>query len=572
MKIKKLIIFLFIGIIVLFYSSCEDDYETVPLEQFTIDFVFSTTDSLGKQAYKYLTSVYSRLPNGHNRVGGDYLDAASDDAISSAITENAVAKLATGQYTSASTIYSDMAWGDYYHGIRIASTFISNIDVVPLMETFNDGLPLNSAWKSEARFIRAFLYFELIKRYGGVPIMGDEVRQLGDDLELPRNTFEECVNYIVNELDEIRDSLRIAPITDLSAYGHVVTRESAMALKSRVLLYAASPLFNGGNIDASNPLTGYVDEDAQRWKAAADAAKYFIDNYTYFELLPNFNDVFTTPANKEVIFYRQSGENTSIEYTNGPVGFSGNAMGNGRTSPSQNLVDAFPMLNGKSIDDETSGYNMLNMYDNRDPRMNKTVIHNGSDWLSTTIETFDGGVNNPNIANQKTKSSYYMRKFMGNFEGSKEYSNTLHEWILFRYAEILLNYAEAQNEYAGPTDEVYQVIFDLRNRAGIEAGDDEMYGLKAGMSKAEMRKIIQNERRIEMAFEEQRYWDVRRWKIAEDVMNESIKGLQIIKSASDLNMREIEILQPSFATRQYFYPIPYNEVIKNDNMVQNPGW
>lgn len=573
MKIKKYILMLGVGC-ALFNTSCTDDYEAVPLEQFTLDFVFSETDSLGNQAYQYLNSVYSQMQNGHNRVGGDYLDAATDDAISSSLTENDVYKLATGQYTAASQIGSDMRWNQYYAGIRTATTFITNIDRVPLMDTFNDGEPLNRAWKSEARFIRALHYFNLVKRYGGVPLLGDHVYQLGEDMELPRNTFEECVDYIVSELDAIRDSLRTAPITDLSTKGHAVTREAAMALKARVLLYAASPLFNGENIAPSNELTGYTDYSAERWKLAADAAKYFIDNYTFFELVPEFQNVFTVDANPEIIFFRQGGNNRNIETTNGPVGFSSQNLGNGRTSPSQNLVDAFPMLDGKSISDSSSAYrySVSSMYQNRDPRLKKTVLHNGATWLNTTLETYQGGTNNPAGATQKTKTSYYLRKFMGAFENEANYYDVRHNWISFRYAEVLLNFAEAQNEYAGPGDDVYQVIKDLRARAGIEAGNDGMYGLNSGMDKEEMRAVIQNERRIELAFEEHRYWDIRRWKIAEDVFNQPIEGLVIINSAGVMIPNFVDVLSTSFEERQYLYPIPYSEVIKNQNMVQNPGW
>ncbi|WP_319591017.1 RagB/SusD family nutrient uptake outer membrane protein [uncultured Draconibacterium sp.] len=573
MKIKKYILMLGVGLALL-NTSCTDDYESVPLEQFTLDFVFSETDSLGVQAHQYLNSVYSQMQNGHNRVGGDYLDAATDDAISSSLTENDVYKLATGQYTSASQIGSDMRWNQYYEGIRTATTFITNIDKVPLMDTFNDGQPLNRAWKSEARFIRALHYFELIKRYGGVPVLGDHVYQLGEDIELPRNTFEECVEYIVSELDAIKDSLRTAPIADLSTKGHVVTREAALALKARVLLYAASPLFNGGNINATNPLTGYTDYSADRWKLAADAAKSFIDNNSYFQLLPEFDKVFIEDANREIIFFRQGGNGRSIETTNGPVGFSSQNLGNGRTSPSQNLVDAFPMLDGRSIIDTSSAYRYdpSAMYQNRDPRLKKTVLHNGASWLNTSLETFDGGVNNPDGATQKTKTSYYLRKFMGPFENEANYYDVRHNWISFRYAEVLLNFAEAQNEYAGATDEVYQVIKDLRARAGIESGNDGMYGLTPGMSTEEMRAIIQNERRIELAFEEHRYWDIRRWKIAEEVFNEPVEGLVIIKSGGAMIPNFVDVLSTTFQERQYLYPIPYSEVIKNQNMVQNPGW
>ena len=574
MKIKKYVLFLIAGITSLMFPACQDDYESVPLEQFTMDFVFSTTDSLGVQAKKYLNAVYSQLPNGHNRVWGDYLDAATDDAVSSALTENDVSRLALGQYTAATTIGSEMNWGGYYTGIRMATQFINNIGTVPLMDTYNNGLPLNSAWRSEARFIRAYLYFQLVKRWGGVPLLGNTVPQLGEELQVPRNTFEEGIDFIVGELDDIRDSLRIAPIADISSNGHAVTRAAAMALKTRVLLYAASPLFNGGNIDGSNPLTGYPSEDNARWGKAANAAKYFIDNYDYFGLVPNYKEVFTTYSNKEVIFARQGGNNRNVESNNGPVGFTGNALGNGRTSPSQNLVNAFPMLDGKPIGDPTSkySYDPASMYQNRDPRLSYTVLRNGTTWLTTSLETFQGGKSNPAGALQKTKTSYYLRKFMGNFENSKEYSNVIHNWVMFRYAEVLLSFAEAQNEYAGPSDAVYQAIKDLRARAGIEEGDDGMYGLKTGMTKDEMRQAVRNERRIEMAFEEQRYWDIHRWKTAETVMNQPIIGLLIVKSGTNINTRNIEVLQPVFDKKQYLYPIPYEEVIKNGNMVQNPGW
>lgn len=572
MKFNKYILLLSLALTGAVFTGCQEDYEAVPLEQFTEDFVFSNTDSLGVQAKRYLNAVYYFLPNGHNRVWADYLDAATDDAVSSAITENDVTRLARGQYTAQSTLGSEMNWGRYYQGIRMATTFINNIDVVPLMETFNDGQPLNSAWKSEARFVRAYLYFQLVKRFGGVPLLGDEAPTLEDDLELPRNSVEECVDFIVTELDDIRDSLRIMPISDLNSNGHVVTREAAMALKSRVLLYAASPLFNGGNIDRANPLTGYPSADPIRWKDAADAAKYFIDSYSFFDLLPEYKDIFITSANSEIIFHRQGGNNREIETRNGPVGFIGVNLGDGRTSPSQNLVDAFPMKNGKAISDPTSGYDPANMYVNRDPRLKATILHNGATWLTEVLETFDGGVNNPTGSVQKTKTSYYLRKFMGNFENENEYSDTRHDWIMFRYAEILLNYAEAQNEFAGPSPEIYQVLIDIRNRAGIEPGDDGLYGLKAGMTKEEMRAAIHNERRIEFAFEEHRYYDLRRWKEAETVMNQPIRGLQIVKSGNNFNFREIVVFEPSFDQRQYLYPIPYDEVVKNRNMIQNPGW
>lgn len=569
MKSKVSKIFFLIGFAA-FAVSCENDYEALPVEQYTIDFVFSESDSLGVNAKAYLNTVYAQLQNRHNGVGGDYLDAATDDAISSSPTTTDVFRLATGAYNAASQVSSDMGWANYYHGIRTASTFINNIGVVPLKEKLPNGVSLVDVWKSEARFIRALHYFELVKRYGGIPLVGDGVRNLGENMELPRNTFEECVNYIVSECDAIKDSLRFYPIDKPEINGHVVTKEAAMALKARVLLYAASPLFNGGNIDPANPLTGYTQFSADRWRLAADAAKDFIDNNTYLALEPNFKEVFTKENNSEVIFFRSGGENTNIEKNNGPVGFSGNNESFGRTSPTQNLVDAFPMINGKPITDPS--YNPNDPYANRDPRLNSTVLHNGSMWLNTTIETFEGGKQKPGGTIQQTKTGYYLRKFMGDFESSSDYASTPHDWVMFRYAEILLNYAEAENEFAGPSEDVYQVLKDIRQRAGILSGDDNMYGLPFGMTQQEMRKMIQNERRIELAFEEHRFWDIRRWKLAEEIFSAPIHGQVILKSGSSLNYNKVPLLEINFEEKRYLYPIVFSEVIKNSNMAQNPQW
>ncbi|SEA22951.1 Starch-binding associating with outer membrane [Chitinophaga terrae (ex Kim and Jung 2007)] len=551
--------------------ACTKDYEKVPLENITIDYVFDKDDSLGTNASKYLNSLYSTLPVGFNRIDGDLLDAATDNAISSLPGTSEVQKLATGAYTSLVAIKNEMQWGSYYNVIRRASLFANNVGVVPVKETLSNGLSVKYVWKSEARFLRAFAYFELLKRYGGIPLMGDKVRELGDDVQIPRSSFADCVKYIVSECDAIKDSIRTNPIENPELNSHRATRGAAMALKARVLLYAASPLFNGGNIDNGNNLTGYTDFQKERWKLAADAARELI-NSNAFSLLPTYTNVFTTQNNSEVIFFRQGDNNTDVESTNGPVGIA-SAQAFGRTSPTQELVDAYPMSNGKQISEAGSGYDALNPYANRDPRLRYNILYNGATWLNTSLETFEGGINKPGGAVQQTKTSYYMRKFMGNFESGTQYSSTSHDWIYFRYAEVLLNFAEAQNEYNGPDDEVYQAIIALRKRAGVEAGDDGLYGLKAGMTQDEMRNIIRNERRIELAFEEHRFWDIRRWKIAEKVMNQPLNGMLIIKIGSSLTYNVTPVFTPKFkAPAMYLFPIPYDEVVKNDNMVQNPGW
>ena len=592
MKMKQNIgLAIMIGVGLSFFASCTDNYENVPVDQFTKGYVFSKTDSMGVQAMNFLNTMYDILDNGHNGVGGDYLDAASDDAISINQNDPDVYKLAIGRYSANSRITSVMDWGKYYAGIRKANLIVNNIDIVPFKTTFKNSKgeikPLNFTIKAEARFLRTYFYFELVKRYGGVPLVGDSVFKLGDNLEIPRTSFAKCVDYMVSELDSIKYDLRSVSMPDATVYAHAATIEAAMALKSRILLYAASPLFNERPIttdkNEQKPLIGYESYDIERWKRAADAAKYVIDTFgptgsKTVNLAINpmgvFLSYYSSSVNPELIFFRQEGQSKTIETQNGPLGFSGNSIGFGRTNPTQNLVDAFLMKDGKPKGESTLyPYNPQKPYDNRDPRLALTVLYNGSNWLGHVLETYRGGGNNPTGAAEYTTTSYYMRKFMGNFSLSIEYSNNYHLWVIFRYAEILLNYAEAQNEYlASPTPDVYNAIIPLRKRATIAAGADKLYGLKANMTKDEMRIVIQNERRIEMAFEEQRFWDIRRWRLAEDLFKTPLKGMSIVKNFTSLTYTEIDVLTANFTEKNYLFPIPYSEVIKNSNMVQNPKW
>ena len=564
----------------LLFQACTKSYEEQPLgQQTTIDYVFSALDSAGKSAKQYQLNLYLQTlgVDPHNRFGGgNYLDAASDDAMPSQSGLPDALRLLTGAVSPYSTV--DDIWTRSYTSIRSANVFIHDFPVVPLNELLPNGKPAKPAYLAETRFLRAWTYFELVKRYGGVPLVGDSIRQITDDIQLPRSAFSDCISYIVTELDAIKDSLRTQQTIIGDTYGRV-TQGAALALKARVLLYAASPLFNGGNIDPTNVLTGYTSYDANRWKLAADAAKAVMDLKVY-SLVPSFINVFLTQAapvgtNTEYIFWRQNGNSTDIERYDGPVGYS-TAGSVGNVSVTQNLVDAFPTLAGLDITDAASGYDPNKMYDNRDPRFKLTVFYNGALWLNRPVETFTGGLDRPGGAAQQTKTGYYMRKFMGNFEsaGNGQYSSHFKDWPYLRYAGVLLDYAEATNEFSGPDASVYQVLYDLRKRAGLTAGTAGTYGVKQGMTKDQMRTAIQNERRIEMAFEEQRFFDIRRWKIADKLYAQPLYGQEIQKtSGGQLFFNKVAVLQPAFRNPQmYLYPVPNSEVLKNRNMKQNPGW
>jgi hypothetical protein len=570
-------------------------YEQFPVDKVTLNIVFDPLDSAGTKAQSFLYGIYSTVKMSHGRLGGDYLDAAGDDAVSSQTAATTAVKLiSTGAYNSSSLPTAEDVWqgtttnngntpiayggnpDSYWAGIRLANEFITNIGVVPVKGSSN-GIGTRYIWRSEARFLRAYFYFELIKRYGGVPLLGNKVYNITDNLALPRNSFADCVTYITSECDAIKDSLITYPLVNPGSDNFRATKGAAMALKAKVLLYAASPLFNGNNIDPSNPLTGYTSFDANRWTLAANAARDVVNLNTY-KLDPSYTDVFITQNNSERIFIRPNSVTTQIESNNGPVGIQP-ASATGNTSPTQEFVNSFPMINGKAITDPTSGYNAQDPYSlinavKRDPRFDANLIYNGDTWLNTTIATYEGGANKPNVNTQQTITSYYASKFMGvDQKIAPPYPSHSEDWIVLRYAEILLGLAEAENEAAAtPPADCYTQLYAIRNRAGIQAGATNTYGVPQGMTTAQMRAFIQNEWRIEFFLEEHRYFDIRRWRLAETVMNQPRTGLSISQIGSTTTYNPINVLTTVFTTKQYLYPIPLNEVLKNPSMKQNPGW
>ncbi|WP_316827968.1 RagB/SusD family nutrient uptake outer membrane protein [Pedobacter miscanthi] len=530
-------------ICLLFAFGCSKKFEAEPLDRITGDLIFDPLDKNADYAKQFLNGTYLLLPDWYNRIDGSFLDAGTDDAVPSRIGTQAEF-YRTGRISS--TNLPDDVWSRNYLGIRRANLFLSKVDVVPTTAV------LKTQFKAEARFLRAYFYFELVKRWGGVPLIGDQVFALNDDINIPRNTLDECYAYIVTELDAIKSSLLPYAISD-GDWGRA-NIGAAMALKSRVLLYAASPLSNPTN-------------NIQKWTLAAQAAADV--KALGYTLVTDWVANFNATKNTEFIFIKQNALNTNIEINNGPIGY---LQGVGLTSPSQNLVDAFLMLDGKAISDAGSTYDANNPYLNRDPRLTATIMHNGKNWLGRPVETFEGGQDKPGGNRTQTRTGYYLRKFMGKFETSTTYSNQAHHVILLRYAEILLNHAEALNESGGAVADIVNNLVLIRKRAGILPGSNNLYGLSLTLNKDELRKIIQNERRIELAFEEHRTWDLRRWKLAETELNKPVRGVQVVKNGAAFSYTYFNAANAVFDAKMYWYPIPQAEILANNKMVQNPGW
>lgn len=534
----------FAFICLLLAVACSKKFEAEPLERITGELIFDPADKNADYAKQFLNGTYLLLPDWYNRIDGTFLDAGTDDAVPSRIGTQADF-YRTGRISS-STLPDDV-WRRNYLGIRKVNLFLSKIDVVPTTDL------LKTQFKAEARFLRAYFYFELVKRWGGVPLIGDKVYTIDDDINIPRNTLDESYAYIVSELDAIKTLLLPYNISD-GDWGRA-NLGAALALKSRVLLYAASPLSNPTN-------------NTQKWALAAQAAADV--KALGYTLVTDWVANFNATKNTEFIFIKQNALNTNIEVNNGPIGY---LQGVGLTSPSQNLVDAFLMADGKAITDVGSTYDQNNPYAFRDPRLTATIMHNGKNWLGRPVETFDGGQDKPGGNRTQTRTGYYLRKFMGKFETSTSYSNQGHHVILLRYAEILLNHAEALNESGGAVAAIIDNLVLVRKRAGILPGANNLYGLSQTLTKDQLRAIIQNERRIEFAFEEHRTWDLRRWKLAEVELNKPIRGVQIIKNGTALTYTYFNVVNAAFdASKMYWYPIPQAEILANNKMVQNPGW
>jgi len=410
-------------------------------------------------------------------------------------------------------------WNGLYNGIYKANLAISKIEEM----TFD--VALKDRYVAEARFLRALFYYNLADFYGGAPII-KEVLQLGAELPA-RNTSEEVLNFVVSECDE---AAKYLPTNYGSSDVGRATLGAAITLKAKAYLLN------------------------NQFKDAADAAKQVMDLKKY-QLYNDYEKMFTSVTaknNSEVIFDVQYagpglGEGNIMDKFLAP----NNSYGKGwnHMQPTIDMVNSYEMANGKMITDPSSGYDSANPYAKRDPRLAASIITPGSTWKGmaySSIKT-DG-------------SSYYLgylpRKYVLTVDGYANGDSPLN-FILFRYADVLLMYAEAKNEVDGPVAEVYSAINLVRSRPGVD-----MPPITSGKTQSELRDIIRHERRIELAFEGIYYSDIRRWKIAKDLNN----GFVIRKISGQL------LETRAFIDAFYLWPIPQSEIDLNPKLKQNPGY
>ncbi|MFC7000023.1 RagB/SusD family nutrient uptake outer membrane protein [Rufibacter roseus] len=502
-----------------------------------------------------LNNAYFHVAEGYNLDGnGAMLASVSDEAVNS--NPNSAINIFNNNTWAPNRTFDDV-YSAMYEGIRKVNLFIDKSPTSAIIPqnglTFEQEL---DRLNGQAYFLRAYFYFELLKRYGGVPLITRPLDRF-ENLNLPRNSFEEIKNQIIADCDSAFKMLPTGMNDWPAGDRGRATGTSALGLKSRLLLYAASPLHNPSG-------------DVIKWQAAADVAKQLIDLNKH-SLQSTYTNIFNYGAaqyNSEVLFATQALNRNDIEMFHAPISYNG-ALG--RTNPTQELVDAFDMSNGKPITDPTSGYNPANPYNNRDPRFAIVINHNARSFKSIPVETFVGGKDGLGRTVNATRTGYYMRKFLSEFAVWNQTNNTLarRPWVVIRYAEILLNYAEALNEAQGPVADVYAKLNMVRTRAGsnmvIPAGSIT--------SKEAMRERIHKERQVELCFEGHRFFDVRRWKKGEEEFNSPVTGMRItVNNNGTLNYERFVVENRVFLPKHYLFPFSQTEINRTPALVQNPGW
>ncbi|MEZ2334241.1 RagB/SusD family nutrient uptake outer membrane protein [Mucilaginibacter sp. RCC_168] len=544
--------------------SCKRDYLDVQTLQagVTVDKLYSNYNYVQQQVW----NIYSYLPDGLANLD---MEAATDNAEATNALDTAQT-FNTGTWNQ----YNNPAdvWARNFKGIRQANLYLKNkgaVDISYIKDkiTSTDSTAYFNArnnvkfMEGEALFLKAFFYLELVKRYGGVPILEQPLDY--DDANswknVQRNSLDECLKYIASLCDK---SAAIIP-ANLSPYSWYeagrVTQGAIKALKAKALLYGASPLFkdNGSTVI---------------WAQAA-AAAHDVMALNAYSLDANYTNLYgaNSTTSAELIFYRRYGAINTVEYANYPISFQ-NSRG-ASIAPTENFVESFEVLQkdgsgnitGSAPFSWSNPIHAANPYQNRDPRFAATVVYNGATFKSTTIETFNGG--NSGLPKQNaTKTGYYLSKWVNQSIDLVNNTKANHAWIYFRYGELLLNYAEAMyNAYGADADPqgygmtALQAINKVRQR------------VKMPVLTALSQQVIEHERNVELGYEDQRFWDVRRWKEGSLYFKAPVSRIEIINSGGSNSYAVKQLEARVFDEKMNWFPIPQSEIAKT-NWKQNPGW
>lgn len=550
--IRSLIIALFCVSVV----ACNDKgLDVTPTDQLTDATVFTSAANAGlflNDIYNSLnpgpwSSVFTLLPT---EVSNDPLDNFTDNSVSGPLAGiPSYEKYANGSYGPSVPIF-DKQWANMYANIRKCNLFITKLTGAAF-----DAATVKS-YIAQAKFLRAYFYKSLIDIYGGVPIITKVLNQDtdGDAIFYARNTYDECVDFIEKDCEDIQADL---PLTVSGTNIGRATKGAALALEGELDLYAG------------------------RFAKAAAANLKIMNSGAGYDLFADYAGIFysANDDNKEVVFdiqYAPIIKGTARDTYWGPVAVT-DGTGYGGVNPTQNLIDDYEFLDGKTEAEGSAMFDPANPYSNRDKRFAASINYDGATWRNGIIYTRSGIPNNKNEfdasgSGARGRSGYYLRKLLdpatipggtntGTFTGG---ANA----IIWRYAEVLLNYAEAKNEVSGPDQSIYDAINKIRTRGGLP-------NLPVGLDQTGMRARIRRERRIELAFEGKRLYDIWRWKTAPTVFAQPLKGMKITPSGSTLIYQKVNIAGGTILfnpTKNYLMPIPSTVIASNPKITQNPNY
>jgi hypothetical protein len=574
----------------LFFTSCEDMFEPA------IENILSIEETYDRPLYAQglLLNAYNRVPT------NSFNDVATDDAVTNDRASDYL-KIATGQWTAMNNPTEQ--WRNSKSAIQYINNFLSIVDQVNWAKDENIAVLFNDRQKGEAYGLRALFMFHLLQTHAGKSASGELLgvpivlthETLESDHNHARNTFEECMQQIYSDLEkaeellpmdfeDISSSAQIPPKYQNMGLNHEdynrvfgndfrlrLSKRIVQAIKVKAALLAASPAFSDGNTTTW--------EDAAHYAATVIEQKGGIagidPNGGVFYQAASVNAMSAGANTAEILWRTDRGDvNSDLEAEHFPP----TLFGLGRINPTQNLVDAFPMANGYPINDETnSGYNANAPYEGRDPRLKNYIQVNGATAgvNNTAINTTANSSTNDglNKVETSTRTGYYLRKLLRqdvNLNPSSV-SGQYHVTPRLRMTEIYLAYAEAANEAWGPTGtgghafSAYDVIKAIRSRAGVGSSNNDAYLEQVKNDKDQMRGLIRNERRLELCFEGFRFWDLRRWNAD---LTENAKGIHIQNN----QYSEINVENRVYNNYMHYGPIPYSEILKYDNLVQNNGW
>ncbi len=566
-------------------SSCEKYLDKAPEELLSLEVTFANR----QYTENFLYRIYNYLPNYDFWTDQPFNGIADDTDITWNRSNYPSYDMNLGNWNPTSAIVGNI-WRNQYQVFRQIAIFLANVDKAPIS---NESKTL---YKAEAKFLRAYYYMNLVQLYGPVPLITSEVSFDDPSFNIPRNTMDECLTQIVKDLDESAQDL---PLKHENIWAGKPTKGTALAMKARILLWAASPLLNG-NTD----LAGLVSKDGKalfstsfdknRYKLAMDASKAVLDLNIYklytvldskgaIDPVASYKGVFISQyANDEVIWGRNLNGGSSLVLDQHCMlrskgGWNGVAV-------TQKSVDAYEMANGKPITDPASGYvetgfskeatayapkGTWNMYVGREPRFYVTVNYSGAPWWDNSkAEFFYKGKDGKEIGrDDHSRTGYLVRKFMDPVSDPIANRNRAKVFSYIRLADVYLMYAEASNELLGPTSEAIDYVNRIRQRAGLPV-------LPTGISQSDFRERIRHERAIELAHEQLRYFDLRRWKQGSE-MKGAFEGMSVDlgSNASDESFFKRSMFETRvFENKHYWWPIPQSEMDKNQAMVQNPGW